>query len=358
MCLALAFFFSACDKAVLDQIVDENLMNQKTFVWVDNDPLKDFLFTYAPISASAFGNYGGKPFNNGCEETAYKGIKLCRDPQNKGNGDVTVFFGPEALGVDGKYANCEYNLAVKYKGSLNAGWTFNVKACVEYCAKFGPISLYVGEKMGSVTQVRYDGKDAYVCVEPAQPDDPDVDPDDPCSGCVPDNREMKIKYTKRYDMASVGNIYEVTCTLPGANEFDSHSFKAFLGDESFNPQIDFSGEEPVIIFKRIENPGNKELTVTFFDEKDCKLAIYQSKIPDLPVYPVTLFGKLIGEFEEGTLFCFDYLLELVAQSGNDKIEPDQVYQFINWSTGESITRGYGEQCMAISIVTLFDVIKW
>ena len=154
--LVLAFIFSACDKEVLDQIVDENLFGQKAFVWVNNDSVKENLFIYVPIPASMFYKYGGKLFNNGCEETAYQGIKICRNPENNGNGNVTVFFGPEALGVDRQYANCEYSLAVKYKGSLNAVWVFNVKACVEYCDKHGPISLNYGEKMGAVTQVRYD----------------------------------------------------------------------------------------------------------------------------------------------------------------------------------------------------------
>jgi len=351
--LALALIFSACDKAVPDQIVDENMMGKKSFVWVGNDLAKEYLsFSYVPISASAFSNYGGKPFNNGCEETANKGIKLCRDPQNKGNGNVTVFFGPEAMGVDGKYANCEYKLAVKYKGSLNAEWTFNVKACVDYCAKNGPISLYVGEKMGSVTQVRYDGKGAYICEEQTEPED------DPCSEIVPENREMKIKYTKKYDMASVGIIYEVTCTLPGASDFDISSCKVLMGNDSFNAQIDFSGEEPVMVFKRSENPGSNDLSVKLYNENGCEIAIYQNRIPDLPVYLVTLFNKAIGEFEEGTLFCFDYLLELVAQSGKEGVDLDKIRQFINWSTGETITRGYGEQCMKINIVTYFDIISW
>ena len=162
LCLALAVFFCSCDKEVLDQIVDENLMRQKTFVWVDNDPAKDFLYAYTPISALIFSRHGGTPFINGCEETAYKGIKLCKDSKNKDNGNVTVFFGPEALDVDEDYENCIYNLTVRYKGSLNTIWTFNVKTCVDYCAQYGPISLYVGEKLGAVVLIRYDGKGAYL----------------------------------------------------------------------------------------------------------------------------------------------------------------------------------------------------
>ena len=161
--IALALIFGACDKEVVDQIVDENLFNLKTFAWVNDESVKENLYAYTPISALFFSKYGGKLFNDGCEETANKGIKICRDPENKDNGNVTVFFGPEVLGVDGEDVNCIYNLTVRYKGSLNTVWTFNVKVCVDHCAQNGPISLYAGEKMGAVIIVKYDGKIAYIC---------------------------------------------------------------------------------------------------------------------------------------------------------------------------------------------------
>jgi hypothetical protein len=120
--------------------------------------VKENLFVNVPISATMFSKYGGKLFINGCEETAQNGIKICKDSKNKENGNVTVCFGPEALDKDGQCDNCEYHLAVKYKNSLNAVWIFNVKACVDYCAKYGNISLYVDEKMGAVALVKYDGQ--------------------------------------------------------------------------------------------------------------------------------------------------------------------------------------------------------
>jgi len=157
----MALFFSACDKEVSDQIVDEYLMGKKAFFWVDDDHAKEYLYAYALIPATVFSYYGGKLFNNECEETAYKGITICRNTKNNGNEKVAISFGPEALDADEKHAISEYNLAVRYKGFTNTVWNFNVKACVKYCTKFGPISLDAGENMGIVTQVRYDGKGAY-----------------------------------------------------------------------------------------------------------------------------------------------------------------------------------------------------
>ena len=188
--VALTFMFSACNKSVSDQINDEGTAVgvKTTFVWAKN-PAQPVLYSYGKVDASVFAHFtsGGTQFNNewmypvpGSEVNGKATMYLFRDKNDKGNGWVKIVFLPNAKDLAGE--DCDYNIGVRFKGSLNAVWTFTINTCVDYCADLDNLQpkedaivigevpyvgiLIDGQSMGPVTQIRFGGADAFYCDKP------------------------------------------------------------------------------------------------------------------------------------------------------------------------------------------------
>ena len=172
--VALAFVFGACNKDATDQIVNEDPVSTsgvKKFVWADPDQTQ-VLYSYGQVSASVFAHFpsGGTQFNN---EKMYapprtQGVFLTRDPKDSGNGWVRILFTEDALKMVEAGYDCEYSIGVRFKGSLNAVWSFNIRACVEYCKNATGLDkeygiLIDGGTMGAVTQIRFGGDLEFKC---------------------------------------------------------------------------------------------------------------------------------------------------------------------------------------------------
>ena len=176
--VALVFMFSACDKSVPDQIVDEDLgvSGVKTYKWVDEgNKLVGYYYMYNQVSASDFAHFesGGTQFNNG--GTKAKGweipgtegkILLYRD--GNGNGPVYIKFleGAEALKAGDDY-DCDYAIGVRFKASLNAVYMFNIDACVAYAINDGWMELDVKDH-GPITQIRFGSEPLLECKKKAE----------------------------------------------------------------------------------------------------------------------------------------------------------------------------------------------
>jgi len=165
--VVLAFAFGACNKDVPDQIFDEGTVvnGAKRFLWVDNgNPAAGYYYNYGQVLPQDFAHFesGGTQFNNGCEfevPGTDGSILLCREPGNNGNGWVKIKFLPEAIKFVEKDMDCDYAIGVRFKGSLNAVYTFNIKNCIA----FGDwIELDVAD-MGPITQIRFGGAAAFFC---------------------------------------------------------------------------------------------------------------------------------------------------------------------------------------------------
>jgi len=182
--VALTFMFGACNKSVSDQIEDEGLtVGTKSFVWADSPTkgYKAYLYSYGQVTASDFAHFesGGTQFNNGTDfpvPGTNGSITLSR--YDNGNGPVYIHFSPDALKLLKDGEDCDYSIGVRFKGSLNAVWTFNIFNSVMYCIaddliakakgqKQGMGILIDGKTMGAVTQIRFGGAAAFAC-EPVE----------------------------------------------------------------------------------------------------------------------------------------------------------------------------------------------
>ena len=189
--VALILGFSACKKDAVPQGEDDAAVNVKGFAKLD--PYGDgggntvIAFNWNSITASDFAKGATPPFNNFQKELC-GGITIFRsqvalelDPDadysewtiddvtlGTGNDPVYLWFEqPEEGACEGE--DGIFYLLVRYKASNNVAIAFHIQACIEWCAKHGPISLqcedlslYYGgdvntKNLGAVTQVRLGG---------------------------------------------------------------------------------------------------------------------------------------------------------------------------------------------------------
>jgi len=179
--VALTFMFSACNKSVSDQIADEGTMvGVKQFVWTCNGTLveddavyciggKRQLYTYSQVTASDFAHFmsSGTQFNNNNDKPfpvyGLEGAIL----HGTGNGNSWVYINfngvdYESLNLEG--TNCTFSIGVRFKGSVNAVYTFNLEECIGA----GDIKL-LDRGMGTITQIRFMGDGAIRCEEEVEP---------------------------------------------------------------------------------------------------------------------------------------------------------------------------------------------
>ena len=174
--VALAFLFGACNKDVPDQMVNEDpgVSGAKKWVfWCDggitvsekySETCAAEYYTFGKITASDFAHFesGGTQFNNNNSAKfpipGLPGAYL----RGTGNGNSTVWVNFDGVDLDDTDlfdgSACTYSFGVRFKGSVNAVFEFNLEAM----AGAGEVKLE-DAGMGTISQIRFGSEPIIEC---------------------------------------------------------------------------------------------------------------------------------------------------------------------------------------------------
>lgn len=325
--IALSLIFSACgkdDPTPYEEDDDEVAMVPK-YTSVDPDNNQP-VYEYQGILPSEYDIYGGKIFNN-VDVEIQKGISIHRD--NDGNGSVYIQFSGEVeTGV--------YNLVVKYNAGVHVGWTFYTRACAgkEIFLEFEKTEdIY---QYGSVSQVRFDGEDAWIPVQDVEY----VDVRFFKYGTpypVPENEfENYHVYTMEVPLIDgKGKIdsWDIGLSLPWGDEegkFFTKEFEASFGLDTLLVCQEYTLGWANLSERDIEliiNGRGDEYTITGAID----LAPFVKGCSELPKYRVTFVADGVYD-ENGNLKTTEFEVELGKSKkmlDGEKFVPDCIY-FLEW----------------------------